>query len=89
MCSKKDYRLKKVFGVDEYGQAVLPVKISNIQISRIFNAEKRGGCTICFPHGVETSNSSLKKNRRSWKYKRNHQYKAFEPGISPRDKALR
>lgn len=67
-------RLKKAFGTDNKGLAILPRKISNVKVSRIRNAEERGGCTRCFPHGTETTNASVKKKKRSWKNQRKTQW---------------
>ncbi len=71
---KDTKKLKKAFGVDEYGFAQLPKKISNVKISRFNNYEKMGGCPFCFPHGVECVNSTARKKFKSWKYLRKHQY---------------
>ena len=75
--SNKSKKLKKAFGKGEMNMAAIPPKISNVKISRIFNAQERGGCTRCFPHGFETTNATIKKNRRSWKNRRRRQYKSF------------
>ncbi len=68
-------KLKKAFGKGEINLAAIPKKISNVKISRVLNAEERGGCTRCFPHGFETTNATIKKNKRSWKNRRRKQYK--------------
>jgi len=68
-------KLKRVFGEDEFGFAELPQKISGVQISRVLYENERG-CSICFPHGFETDNSTAHRNRqRSWKKFRKTQYK--------------
>ena len=74
--SNKSKKLKKAFGKGEMNMAAIPQKVSNVKISRIFNAEERGGCTRCFPHGFETTNATVKKNKRSWKNRRKKQYKS-------------
>jgi len=66
--------LARRFGVMEDGMVDLPVKISNVRISRIL-AEHRGECGYCFPHGFENSNSRWKKDIRSWKRYRKTQYR--------------
>ena len=72
----KHYRkLKKAFGLNEFGRIDYPKKISNVKISRIVNHEIMGGCSYCFPHGYETTNSTLSKNTRSWKKNRKYQWK--------------
>lgn len=65
---------KKAFRLNEYGFADFPTKISNVKIARLeFGIER--GCSWCFPHGWETSNATLFKNRRTWKYHRAKQWK--------------
>jgi hypothetical protein len=68
-------RLKRSFGWDDLGVVALPPKISNVKLSRIEHAKDRGGCTICYPHGVETTNATAKKNKRTWKLYRHTQYR--------------
>jgi len=67
--------MRRAFGIGEYGELLLSGKISNVALARIEHAADRGGCTRCFPHGVETTNATCKKNRRSWKNHRKTQYK--------------
>lgn len=67
--------MRRGFGIDEYGQLLLSGKVSNVTLARIEHAADRGGCTYCFPHGLETDNATCKKNRRSWKNHRKTQYK--------------
>jgi len=67
-------KFKRAFGVDEYGFAQFPTKISNVKISRFKNYEKMGGCPFCFPHGVECTNGTVHKRFKSWKHLRKHQY---------------
>ena len=64
----------KAFGLNEFEKVDMPKKISNIRISRIENGIIMG-CSWCFPHGYETSNSTFSKNRKSWKFKRQQQYR--------------
>ncbi len=68
-------RYVSAFGVDELGYLLLPRQMSNVKLSRIERFEERGGCPYCYPHGMETSNATCKKNTRSWKYHRKTQYK--------------
>ena len=70
----RNRKLDEVFGTDPNGGTRLPAKVSNVKISRIFNAEKRGGCTLCFPHGFETTNATVNKNKRNWKSQRRNQW---------------
>lgn len=63
---KRQKQMQKAFGINEFGQADLPVKISNVQISRIVNGAERG-CSWCFPHGFETNNSTISNRQRNWK----------------------
>lgn len=66
-------RFKKVFGVNAYGLIDFPKKYSNVKISRISNHSKMGGCSFCFPHGMETTNSKYAKFTRNWKrYRKTH-----------------
>jgi len=67
-------RRVREFGKDEYGFSMLPVKYSNTKISRIDNTDKTGGCSFCFPHGIESTNSTWSNFQRSWKCFRKHQY---------------
>ena len=68
-------RLRRSFGLDDMDAVALPPKISNIKLSRIEHAQDRGGCTICYPHGLETTNATAKKNKKTWKHYRNTQYR--------------
>lgn len=67
--------LMRGFGTSEEGFVDLPSKISNIKISRVENGVA-AGCSVCFPHGPETVNASVKKNTRSWKKHRNAQHRS-------------
>ena len=67
-------RLIKMFGVNEGGLADFPNKISGITISRILIGEE-SGCSFCFPHGFETTNSHYKNRQRIWKKHRKTQWK--------------
>ncbi|WP_025744151.1 hypothetical protein [Aquimarina pacifica] len=72
----KNYKkLKKTFGLNEFGFVDFPKKVSNIKISRILHHEEMGGCSYCFPHGYETINATIYKNTRSWKKNRKKQWK--------------
>jgi len=62
------------FGTTEEGFVDLPSKFSNVKICRVENGVV-AGCAVCFPHGPETVNASVKKNRRSWKSNRNAQHR--------------
>ncbi len=67
-------KIKKVIGKTAEGLPDMPLKISNVKLSRIVHGEERG-CSRCFPHGVETDNSKAGKNRRSWKNHRKTKYR--------------
>jgi hypothetical protein len=71
-CQRK---FEKFFGLNEEGLVDFPKKTSNTKISRIKNSDKMGGCTYCFPHGIETINSKYSKFTRNWKKYRIKQYK--------------
>jgi hypothetical protein len=71
---KKEKWMRKAFGMDESGYANLPVKISNVQLSRILYGNERG-CSHCFPHGLETSNSTVLNRQRNWKRFRKTRWK--------------
>jgi hypothetical protein len=73
--------VKKVFGTTEEGLPDTPRKISNVQLSRIEHGAERG-CSFCFPHGSETTNSTARKKRRSWKH---HRKTKFRTKKSSRD----
>lgn len=70
----RNHTLEKRFGVTEEGFIDLPTKISNVRVARIF-AEAHGECGFCFPHGIEKSNATVKKNTRSWKFHRRNQFR--------------
>jgi len=75
MGSDKINRLKRTFGTGEHGEIDIPKKIGNVKLSRIDHAAERGGCTRCYPHGIETTNATEKKNTRSWKKHRDKRYR--------------
>lgn len=50
---KRQKQMQKAFGINEFGLVDFPVKISNVQVSRIVYGNERG-CSWCFPHGWET-----------------------------------
>lgn len=70
-------KLKKAFGLNEIRIIDFPKKISNVKISRIYNTDKTGGCSFCFPHGIDTNNSKISKYRNNvnWKSYRKTQWK--------------
>jgi hypothetical protein len=66
--------MQKAFGVNEFGLIDFPAKMSNVQVSRIEYCKKE--CSVCFPHGWETSNSKRITNRqRNWKRFRKARWK--------------
>ena len=65
----------RAFGRNEFGFADLPKKLSNITLSRLEYGFNRG-CPWCFPHGYETNNATVDKNKRNWKNWRKQQYKS-------------
>jgi len=69
-----EYRLIKMFGVNDYNLADLPAKYSGTKITRIFIGEEIG-CSYCFPHGIETRNSHYFNRQRCWKKYRRTQWK--------------
>ena len=72
MKEKKCY--VNAFGINEYGEVDFPRKMSNVKVSRIEWGEING-CSWCFPHGFETYNSTISKNRKSWKFYRKNQFR--------------
>lgn len=74
---KKVRRFYKALGTNEIGGINFPPKMSNIQISRILYGDARG-CSRCFPHGWETSNSTQSNRQRNWKKFRKTQWKEKE-----------
>lgn len=68
-------RVKHVFGANDEGLPDTPKKIGSVKLSRIVHGEERG-CSYCFPHGIETENSTRGKNRRSWKNNRKTKYRS-------------
>lgn len=84
----KQYR--KAFGVDEFGFPMIPKKYSNVRVSRLKNFEKVGGCSYCFPHGFECTNSTVDNIQKSWKNYRKKQYKTkYDNGAFYNSKAYR
>ena len=71
---KKEVRLIKAYGGNEYHFADLPQKVSGITISRIVLGEE-SGCSFCFPHGYETINNRYSKRQKNWKIQRKTQWK--------------
>ncbi len=67
--------LRRAFG-DTEGFPDVPKKIGNVAISRLVHCRASGGCSFCFPHGFEASNSTRAKNTKSWKHHRVTQYRA-------------
>ena len=56
----------KKYGKNEYGFSDIPIKVSNIKISRFrILAKDSSICTYCFPHGIETPNSHYKNRQRN------------------------
>lgn len=83
-------KLLQSFGVDEYGFADLPRKISGTTLRRLEVGES-SGCSICFPHGYENYNSTLSKNYNdcNWKRYRPTQWKKhYEESVYPRKKKV-
>ena len=76
--NNRNKKLKMAFGKGEMNIAALPAAtFSNVKIAGVFHIKEKGGCSICFPHGPETTNATNKKNKRSWKNRRRRQYKSF------------
>lgn len=72
---KTEKAMQRAFGTDEYGFANIRGKVGNVKVSRFHNAQARGGCTICFPHGCDTNNSHDKNSQKNWKKHRANQWK--------------
>ncbi len=66
--------VRHAFGMDE-GFPALPVKISNVALSRLRAVARTGVCGYCFPHGIETDNSHVRNAQRSWKRHRDAQWR--------------
>ncbi|GMN06308.1 hypothetical protein MTsPCn5_16970 [Croceitalea sp. MTPC5] len=77
---KSQKKFGKAFGLNEKGLIDFPKKISSVRISRIKNVDKMGGCSYCFPHGIDTTNSKHSKFTRNWKKYRLKQYKSLNFG---------
>lgn len=71
---KKKKKFRKAYGLNSENLVDFPKKVSNVKISRILYGNARG-CSYCFPHGFETSNASVLKNTRNWKFNRKTQWK--------------
>jgi hypothetical protein len=68
---KKVKCLKKAFGVNEWGLVDYPTKTSNVKIERV----RYRGCPWCFPHGYETTNSTINNRQKNWKKFRKTRWK--------------
>lgn len=53
----------------------LPAKMGSVAASRIDHAHGTEVCSFCFPHGIETPNSTAANNERSWKRSRKTPYR--------------
>ena len=71
---KQRSKLRRAFGQNQYGMLEMPQKLSGTKISRLVYGEILG-CSYCFPHGWEVSNSRWKKDLRCWKRYRKHQWR--------------
>jgi hypothetical protein len=71
---KREIRLIKAYGKNQYGLADVPKKTSGIRVARIHIGEE-AGCSRCFPHGHETINSHIVNSQRNWKKQRKNQWK--------------
>ena len=74
MVKRQNRKLNQQYGTTDEGFAELPRQGNNVLIARALHTRDRGGCSFCFPHGIETPNAKCKKNRRSWKNHRPTQY---------------
>jgi hypothetical protein len=73
---RRKKQLGKAFGLIEDGKLIdYPRKISNVKISRMVNFT---GCSYCFPHGLETYNSTIANRQRNWKRFRKWQWKNWD-----------
>jgi len=86
---KRQKQMQKAFGTNEFGLIDFPAKVSNVQLSRIVYCKKE--CSICFPHGWETNNSTRITNRqRNWKRFRKARWNLKKKGrIAPAFFAIR
>ena len=73
-CPSKRFALHKAFGVDEHGFPLIPVRYSNLRLTRLEFGEN-AGCSRGFPHGFEVYNARELKETRSWKRHRRTQYR--------------
>lgn len=71
----RNARLDRATLSDKDGFSGGPSHLSSRSAARILHVRERGGCSLCFPHGPETTNATVKKRTRSWKCKRKTQYK--------------
>ena len=74
MSKRHNALLAKAFGVSDEGFPDLPARMSNVRMARLIHGEARG-CSFCFPHGHEVSNSKWMKDLRCWKRYRGTQYR--------------
>ena len=72
--TSKSKTFGRALGVGEGGFWSPPPKIGSVRMARIEHGADRG-CTQCFPHGIETTNSHASKRQRSWKTHRKTKYR--------------
>ena len=72
--TNREGRLKRISG-----DGTLPSKMGSAAAARIDHVHDRGGCSHCFPHGTETTNSTASKNERSWKRSRKTAFRKQAP----------
>ncbi len=75
MAGKNRRTLILAFGEDEGGEPGIPTMMGSRRLSRLIFCRARGGCSDCFPHGPETTNSTESKTRRSWKHYRKTRFR--------------
>ena len=68
--------LVNAFGLTDEGLPDTPEKIGNVRAARVLHGDERG-CSFCFPHGCETTNSRWDKDLRCWKRYRKTQYRSM------------
>jgi hypothetical protein len=75
MAGKSRKTLNLAFGEDEARIPAIPAKVGSRRVSGLLCCRARGGCSYCFPHGFETTNSTQSKKRRSWKHYRKTRFR--------------
>jgi hypothetical protein len=85
----RERRQRRRFGAGDLGTTGGPGALGSRAAARIDHCRERGGCSWCFPHGPETTNSTQASSARTWKRRRQARYRRSSGMVSgmPRERA--